>query len=294
MPIFHMNNKLKLKRKQKHMAAIAFLLLLFAIWVYYGNVTVGVTAYRVSSPALPQALDGFAIAQVSDLHNAEFGDNQARLINTLAKAGPDIIVVTGDLIDSRRTDIGAAMAFIRQAVELAPVYYVTGNHEARLDQAFPELEADMLAAGVQVLRDDTILLEKSEEAIQLIGLDDPAFSREGSENWAAGAMATEKPAQLMTTDTYTVLLSHRPELFTAYTVAGVDLALTGHAHGGQIRLPFIGGLIAPDQGFLPQYTAGSFESGHTTMIVSRGLGNSLFPFRVNNPPEIVLVTLKHE
>lgn len=256
-------------------------------WLIAGNILPGVTEYRISAD-IPESFSGFRIAQVSDLHNAEFGEGNSRLLNLLAEAKPDIIVITGDLIDSRRTNIQVALDFAEQAVEIAPCYYVTGNHESRI-RKFDELEAGLREAGVTVLRNEAVFLERGGERIRLIGLDDCTFFPGSNGNETVLAM--EDMLQTLTGEEYTVLLSHRPELIGIYGRNAVDLVLSGHAHGGQFRIPFVGGLYAPDQGFLPEYDCGLYVSGSVTMAVSRGLGNSAFPLRLNNPPELVVVTL---
>jgi len=295
------------KKRRAALAAFAALLLSAVLigWIYLGNTTIGITHYLVSSPDLPADFDHFIIAQVSDLHNDNFGENQKNLITTIEEASPDMIVVTGDLIDSRKPDVETAMDFIRQATEMAPVYYATGNHESRIPEEYGQLESQMIEAGVHVLRNQRVIFEANpssrsnkskeseEQLLQIIGLEDPDF------NWYlagedAGSVIQESLSGLMEENFYTILLSHRPELFQAYSAAGPDLVFTGHAHGGQFRIPFIGGVAAPDQGFFPEYSEGIHQQDSTTLVVSRGLGNSIFPFRVNNPPELVVVTLKKE
>lgn len=266
------------------MTALTLLLILGAIWIYFGNTRTQTTHYNLESERLPNAFDGFTIAQVSDLHNAEFGENNERLLFALRAAAPDIIVITGDIIDSRHTDVEIAASFAASAAKIAPVYYVTGNHEGRIPTEAAALEEKMQAAGVKILHNRSTTIFRGDESIALVGLDDPSA---GAEEDLLGA----RLAALTDHTHFTVLLSHRPDLFDTYCGAGVDLVLSGHAHGGQIRLPFLGGIFAPNQGFFPQYTEGSHTYKDTTMIVSRGLGNSLFPFRVNNPPELVVVHL---
>ena len=149
----------------------------------------------------------------------------------------------------------------------------------------------MTQAGVHLLRDASVVLERNADRIQLIGLDDPSFFTSGRTSEAAANIIAQKLRELLQQDVYTILLSHRPEQFETYCDSGVNLVFCGHAHGGQIRLPWIGGVVAPNQGLFPEYTQGVFYRDETAMVVSRGLGNSIFPFRVNNPPEVVIVKL---
>ena len=243
------------------------------------------------SDRIPEAFSGFRIAQVSDLHNAEFGEGNSKLIELLSQTDPDMIVITGDLIDSRHTDSDLALEFARQAIKIAPVYYVSGNHEARVRE-YADLKMGLAEAGVVVLENQTVQITREGKSITLIGIDDPSF-REDYLFGDAASVTRAALAELQNeSDGYTVLLAHRPELFDIYVESGVDLVFSGHAHGGQFRLPFIGGLVAPNQGFFPNYDAGLFSEDNTAMIVSRGVGNSIIPMRFNNRPEIVVVELK--
>ena len=270
------------------LSAIIFTLLIWTIW---GNTALTVSNIKISSSRIPAAFSGFRIAQVSDLHNAEFGKNNAELLKLLSESRPDIIVITGDLIDANHTDVGIALGFAQESVRIAPTYYVTGNHEAASPQ-YDTLKAGLEEAGVIVLEDEAVSLERNGETITLLGLGDPDFTVKGDMFGETSAMVSTKLKNLDDGEGgYTILLSHRPELFETYVNCGIDLVFAGHAHGGQFRLPFISGLVAPNQGLFPQYDAGLYTDGSTSMVVSRGIGNSIIPFRFNNRPEIVLVEL---
>ena len=269
--------------KRKVFKILLIIVILTACYLIWENKHIAVTNYSNQSSKLPESFDGFRIAQISDLHNTQFGKDNSRLLEKLNGTEPDIIVLTGDLIDSRRTNIKTALSFAKQAAQIAPTYYVPGNHESRIKN-IQSFYTDLESAGVSLLLNEHELIKKGTESICISGVIAPSFTTEA--DWAA-ALETSVPDQ----EIYTVLLSHRPELFEAYNA---DLVLTGHAHGGQIRLPFIGGLFAPAQGFLPQYDSGLYVKNTTTMVVSRGIGNSLFPARVNNPPKIVVIELKSE
>ena len=281
----------KLNKKTVLIVSV-LIILVIGIWILWSNTALEVNEYEIVNDRIPQGFDGFRIAQISDLHNAEFGERNEKLIQLLSQTDPDIIVITGDLIDSRHTDIEIALDFARQAVKLAPVYYVSGNHEARVPE-YEDLKIGLVKAGVVILENQKVEITREGESITLMGIDDPSFQEDylfgDSESVARQAIENLQNES----DGYTVLLSHRPELFDLYVETEMDLVFSGHAHGGQFRLPFIGGLIAPNQGFFPKYDAGLFSEGSTNMIVSRGVGNSIIPIRFNNRPEIVLVTLRN-
>ena len=278
--------------KKKTICILSGILLILIVWTAWGNAALELNTYTISSRGLPDAFDGYRIAQISDLHNAEFGGGNQRLLDMLREAEPDMIAITGDLIDSRKTNIAVALAFAEEAVRIAPCYYVSGNHEARVS-GYRELKAGLEAAGVTVLDDARVEIEISGKSITIIGVNDPSFLADYLTSDAA--VMDRKLSELSSEDTgFTILLSHRPELFDTYAAHDMDLVLTGHAHGGQFRLPMIGGLIAPNQGLFPKYDDGLYSEGNTNMIVSRGLGNSIIPFRFNNRPEVVLIELKSQ
>ena len=282
-----------MKRKIKWTLSFAVLILIvLTVWTLWGNTALEVNEYEIVSDRIPQSFEGFRIAQVSDLHNAEFGEGNENLIELLSQTEPDIIVLTGDLIDSRHTDIEIALSFARRAIILAPVYYVSGNHEARVRE-YADLKMGLAEAGVTVLENQKVRITQEGESITLMGIEDPSFQ----EDYLFGdteSVARQAIENLQNeSDGYTVLLSHRPELFDLYVETEIEMVFSGHAHGGQFRLPFLGGLVAPNQGLFPKYDAGQFTEESTTMIVSRGVGNSIIPIRFNNRPEIILVTLSN-
>ena len=278
-------------KKKIIIGIIASLLLALVSWTIWGNTALELNCYTVTGEELPEAFDGFRIAHVSDLHNTELGQNNEKLIAMLRDARPDIIVITGDLIDSRNTDIAVALEFAEQAMQIAPCYYVTGNHEARIS-SYPKLKEGLTDLGVFVLEDARLEITRSGESIVLMGVDDPSFEEDYLFGDAETLMENKLTELMDEEDGYTILLSHRPELFEIYADSGVNLILSGHAHGGQFRLPFVGGLVAPNQGLFPEYDAGQYTRENTCMIVSRGVGNSIIPFRFNNRPEVILIELK--
>lgn len=282
--------------KKKPALLVVFLLifLILAILTIYGNKALTVSEITISDSRIPDGFSGFRIVQISDLHNAEFGSGNQKLLDRIAELSPDIIAITGDLIDSSHTDEPAALEFIKGAAEIAPVCFVTGNHEVwagDLDQ----FKIELVNAGADVLDDDSRILERNGDKLLLMGLSDTGISM-GITSSDDPSSATAKKLNEMSGDGsfFTVLLSHRPELFETYVSCNIDLVLSGHAHGGQFRIPFVGGVYAPDQGFFPKYDSGLYSDSETTMVVSRGLGNSVIPLRILNRPEIILVELNSE
>ena len=265
---------------------------LFLYFFYFQNNSIVTSEYIIRSEKLPTSFHNYKIVQLSDLHNKSFGKNQSKLVTEVKKLEPDMIVFTGDVIDSKRYNEEPSLVLMEELVQIAPVYYVTGNHEV-WSQKFDTLEDKLRNIGVHVMRNTTEEINVGTDKIQMIGIDDPA-NVEGTKEEDRMMESITKSMEKVEPERslFQILLSHRPEMFSLYTEFGFDVVFSGHAHGGQFRIPFVGGLIAPDQGLFPKYTAGKYRNNQTTMIVNRGLGNSIIPVRVFNRPEIVLVTLK--
>ena len=285
------NKSIKNKSIKKKLIIISSILLIIIILLVINNKLIGITNYNIKSKKIKKDI---VIVQISDLHNTEFGSNQKKLIAKTKKIKPDIITITGDLIDSSKTNINIAMKYVKQAVKIAPTIYVSGNHEAWNASAYYDLKDKLKEAGVIILEDKVKELKIKSSKISVIGLSDPDFMSDlGVSN--LDSLSTTLDSINYNTDNFVLLLSHRPEAYKSYENRDIDLVLTGHAHGGQFRIPFVGGVIAPGQGFFPEYDAGLYKSkkDNMKMIVSRGLGNSIIPLRINNNPEIVVVTIKH-
>lgn len=250
-----------------------------------GGFIIGNTVYEIEIPGLPTAFSGMRILQISDLHGREFGESSSRLIEHVVSESPDIIALTGDIADYH-TDIDVLRRLIPQLVEIAPVYYVSGNHEwgAHRIDALAEI---LKSAGAVYLRNEYLPLEKDGERIILCGVEDPnSWAELKTPDVLISKLRKEFP------DERVILLGHRNNWPETYPDLDVSLILCGHGHGGIIRLPFVGGLLDTPHALFPEYDAGVFESGSYKMVVSRGLSDSIPMPRFLNAPEVVTVILR--
>lgn len=251
-------------------------------FLYKQNHTIVTTGYKITHRKIPANFRGYKVVHLTDLHNMRFGEAQEPLIDKIRRIQPNIIVVTGDSIDSRRTDFAPVFELMKELVKIVPVYYIRGNHEARID-GYYRMEKELIDIGIRVLRNETVRIHRGTESILLTGVDDIMFNIDENIHYP-------KKSKERNEKSFSILLSHRPTLFEEYEEKGYDLVFSGHEHGGQIRLPCIGGIISPSQGFFPKYSEGVHRYKEMKFIISRGLGNSLFPYRVFNKPEIVVAT----
>ncbi|MBR3588436.1 MAG: metallophosphoesterase [Clostridia bacterium] len=285
---------MKIKKILFPIIIILSLVFVFNLFLTYENKTLVTTKIEIQNEKIPESFHGYRIVHISDLHNTEFGKNNKRLIEKIENAKPDIIVMTGDMIDMYRPDIDVALHLAEKLVQIAPTYFVSGNHDVKA-AGRELLFAGFKEMGVTTLRNRSVTLEKDGESITLSGIDDPKFlddflsgnDKENTKSTIESLIENQK-------ENFNILLAHRPEMFDIYSSFNIDLVLSGHAHGGQINIPFKGGLIAPGQGWFPEYYEGVYEKENTQMVVNRGLGNSAFPFRINNKPEIIIAELKSE
>lgn len=260
------------------------LIALLLLYILDSNLSFRTSYYRLELESLKLAEGKFKIAHISDLHNRNITRD---LSDRVKEENPDIIAITGDLIDSNRTDIPQALDFIDRVKDKYPVYYVPGNHEGRSPH-YLELKEALEKRNVVVLTDSWDTIDSPLGKLSICGFTDPEFFRfSNSKKTTVG----HRLDRIRPSEHFKVLLAHRPDLFSFYDDRGFDLVLSGHAHGGQVRLPLIGGLFAPNQGVFPKYSKGLYEGRTSKMIVSRGLGNSVFPLRIGNKPELVMVNI---
>lgn len=266
-------------------SGVTALIVLFFIWVIIENHIFTVTTYTIPSDKIENE---FTIVQISDLHNKRFGKENRKLAEKIAKLAPDLIVFTGDTVDSEKN--ADSLSLIKAVSSIAPTYLSIGNHEAALDYAlYTEFCKLVEEAGAKVLDNEVLPLTLSDNEINLIALSDPnAFAV--SEKRAAVDAKIAELTEMIQNDNFNLALSHRPEYFETYTDHPLDLTLTGHAHGGQWRLFGLAG-YATGQGFFPKLTSGVHTRNNRSMIISRGLGNGKPIPRIFNVPELVVIKI---
>lgn len=269
---------------------ILVLVLLGTASMFICNFGFTTVEYTYSSEKLPAEFDGFRVAQVSDLHNRRLND----LADTVAEYSPDVILITGDLVGRSDTDLSVAVTTVKELCTVAPVYYSNGNHEAELD-LYDELIRDLRSMSVQILDNSGVEIERSGAKIRICGASDPAFDNKSDnpEDNLPFVSANVKKA-IGEHEDFTVLMAHRPEFGDVYEEHGADVVFAGHAHGGAVCLPFGKPVFAPGQGLFPTYTSGLHKFGDTALVISRGLGDSTVPFRMNCSYELVICTLEAE
>lgn len=257
-------------------------------FLWWNNRSLQTEHFTFTSSRLPAGFDGCVIVQISDLHGAEFGEDNEKLLAQIREARPDYIFLTGDLQDQyRRTPRGYSVALGRALAEIAPVFFITGNHEWALPD-IRNLKRELKDAGVTVLSNEYVTLSRNGDDILLAGIDDPnGFADQKKPEELASELKEAYPG------VFWLLLAHRNNYFkSVYSRLEADLVISGHGHGGLIRLPFTDGLISVERSLFPSYTAGFYEANGAKVFVSRGLGNSGKTFRLFNRPELVILTLK--
>lgn len=275
------------RRGLRLLLALALVLLAGGLFFYDQQNRIQTETITAASDRLPAGFDGYRIVQISDLHGKEFGEDNHILLEKTAELEPDLIAITGDVIDDP-DQMGILEPLARGLAAIAPTFYVTGNHEWAIREA-ATVKSLMEEYGVTVLSNEYLKLERGGDTIVLAGIDDPngPYDQKTPEE-----LSGEIHAALG--DPYVLLLAHRNEYYQVYGQCGFDLTLCGHVHGGLIRLPFTDGLIDNTRRRLfPTHTAGLYPlDGGGTLMVSRGLGNGGISFRLFNRPHLPVIVLK--
>lgn len=275
----------------------------FYFFIKYNVNTLETKEYIIKNQKIPKEFDGYNIVQVSDLHSKSFGKNNEKLLKKISELKPDIVVITGDLVDGENNNYDVALDFMRKLVELYRVYYIIGNHEQKAllkkyKQEYKKIYFSKLHEMDFVNLDNKkVEIQRGSSYINLYGLTVPyscyKYLFQKDENTDIDRGFLEKSLGELDKNQYNILLSHTPFYFEEFEKWGADLILCGHVHGGIIRLPFVGGLLSPNREFLPKYDLGEYIKNKSTMIVSKGLGGSKVLIRINCKPEVVSIKLKH-
>ena len=276
--------------------------ILMYLYIKYNVNTLEVTKYVVENKKVPKEFDGYNIVQISDLHSKLFGENNKKLIQKIKSLNPDIVVVTGDLIDGENNNYNVALDFMKEISKLYRVYYIIGNHEQKsLIKKYKDEYKDYFNKLHQIdfvnLDNNKVEIVKGDSNINLYGLTVPyscyKYLFDNQETTSIDIDFLEEKLGKVDREQFNILLAHTPFYFDEYEKWGADLTLCGHVHGGIVRLPLVGGLLSPDRKFFPKYDLGEYIKNKSTMIVSKGLGGSKFLIRVNCKPEIVNIKLKN-
>ncbi len=286
---------MKKRRRSAVWPVLICLLLLTAGVLLYSNFALTVSYYDAKFMSLPSQFNGYRIALLSDLHGRDWG---GRLVDRIKAEKPDVIVMCGDMVGENDEDFSDLKKLSEELAEIAPSFFVTGNHETPLNyelrqhdgrrvSALNMLYASLKEAGVTPLINAPYVINRGDDSITLFGMETPQefyFEDELTGEMLKGLFGQFKA------DGFTILLAHDPRPFAAYAQWGAELTLAGHMHGGVVRLPFIGGVLSPDRTLFPEYAGGQYEMNGKRMIVGRGLGQAGAP-RFLNPSELCVITL---
>lgn len=280
-------NKTSEKRPRRLFATTAAILLACTALISDSRWRLDVEEYELSSARLPDTFDGFRVVHLSDLHRVRFGKDNFRLVEKVQQAKPDIIALTGDFVEGD-TDLAEIESLCAQLVQIAPTYFVSGNHDAGSGR-LREIGTMMARCGVIYLQNSYRTITKDGKELVICGVEDPnAWAEMPTPDELVSTLRAEHP------DAFVLLLGHRNYWPDRYPDLDVDVILSGHGHGGIIRLPFVGGLLGTNANLFPKYDAGVYDTQEYSMVVSRGLGNFPGIPRIFNPPHIPLIVLKSQ
>ncbi len=287
---------MKKQSNKKVLVHISFIIIftLLGIRIYIDNETIGITKSEVYSDEIPDAFNNYKILQLSDLHSKEFGENNANLILKINEADPDIIVMTGDMVNAKDTDYTIFYNLVESIFQSYKMFFITGNHEQDIpNEKRKELFDYLEKHDVIVLNNEMVQLTKGNDIINLYGLwyNSKYYFSDGTNESILKEEIISKLIGEADKSEYNILLTHNPKHFEEYSKWGADLVFSGHVHGGMVRLPVVGALFSPERTFFPEYSEGIYEYENAKMVVSRGAGIGTKGFRLFNKPEINLITL---
>lgn len=269
-------------------------LALLSTLVYLDNKLLKVSEYEIKSDKIPKEFNKFKIVHLSDFHSHAFIGKNNKIIEKINKKNPNIIIMTGDMVNKYDKKFYRFLDLAEVLSKKYKIYYIVGNHEQRLKKHDLNLILKKLNQfGIKILRNEKIILKGEKEYINIYGIDIPlAFYKIRNKPTNIDEIINEKLKKCSDKE-YNILLAHNPLYFEKYAKYNLNLTLSGHVHGGMIRLPFIGGLLSPERKLFPKYSGGLYEINNKKLIVSKGLGHSKPLIRIFNMPEILSITLCH-
>jgi Predicted phosphohydrolases len=291
---------MKIKKKKSTIPLIIFLSFLIVLGaIYFGGSILQVSRYEIVSSKIPESFRDFKILQLSDLHSKSFGKDNYGLLKRIDREKPDIIAMTGDMINTKDTDFKVFMDLAKELSEKYQIYYVVGNHEENLSgNKLKSLSEELSSIGIRVLDNERVTITKGNDSINIYGLwFNLRYYKDAGSEYAKdvffGQSQIDSILGSLDNNSYNILLTHNPVYFDTYSSWGADLTLSGHMHGGMIRIPFAGGLLSPEKEFFPKYNSGKYQINKSVLIVNRGLGNGDFGIRLFNPPDVSVITLSN-
>lgn len=279
---------------------LTILITFFIVELYIDSNFLQVTNITIKNKKIPSNFNGYKILHLSDLHSKSFGEKNIDLINKINKINPDVIVMTGDMVNCNDVNYDSFLNLVKGLSKKYKIYYIMGNHEQSMEYEKRKVIFDFLEANeVKILDNEKIILENNNQTINLYGSWCNLRYYSSSKIKEKYEFTSEVMDRIMENspieeEKYNILLAHNPNFIEAYTKWGADLVLSGHIHGGMVRMPYIGGIFSPDTMFFPKYTSGVYNVNDKKLIVSRGLGRGVRGFRFLNRPEINVITLQSE
>jgi len=270
----------------------AVCILLFMLWMRHELNCLQTSYFTVESEYLPENFDGAKFVLLSDLHNKSFGENNMRLLSAIERQRPDFIIIAGDLVTAKQKEGSrVGLSLVKELAKKYDVFYARGNHEEKLFIENDEYEEKIRATKAHYLVNESVLLQRGEQSIRITGLSlSLAYFKKFQETQLSQELMKELLGKKKD-NRFTILIAHKPAHFPVYQEWGADLVVSGHLHGGIVQFPYLGGFLSPQLEFFPRFDAGKFTLGKSTMIISRGLGSHSIPIRINNRPELVVVTM---
>lgn len=285
----------------QYIVAAVVIAALGVVYLWIENKNLVVTNYLLEQKRVPNHFHDMRFVCITDLHYNQFGKANVKLLKAIHECKPDAILIAGDLVvTSKSNKVELAYQFLEELTKRYPVYYAPGNHELKWEQGigcskdfYQSFLKQLEKLGVCYLNNSSVTLKKGTDTLVIKGLSLPLkYFSKGKHKIEIGPREIESLIGKVSDNAYEILLAHIPDYFDAYAEYGADFILSGHVHGGIMKLPVLGGVISPRYELFPKYDSGIFKKGRTVMFLSRGLGTHTIPVRVFNRPELLCVEIR--